>query len=187
MSILQLRTPSLTPISSPGPFQSRQGTRGGAKERFSISRETTTISHSGEIDDAAFEEIKDPFVGLSDTAVEESRVGTREGAREGTREGTRDGTREGTREGSRVGTKEGRRDVLTSSRGGTRQNSRGVIGSRDDAKERDRAKEEALAISIAGLDSKIGDLKSLFRKEDPLERRVTAATRYVTYARSAKS
>lgn len=175
MSILQLRTPSLTPISSPGPFQSRQGTRGGAKERFSISRETTTISHSGEIVDAAFGEIKDPFIGLSDTAVEEFRGGTR------------DGTREGTREGSRVGTKEGRRDGLTSSRGGTRQNSRGVIGGKDDAKERDRAKEEALAISIAGLDSKIGDLKSLFRKEDPLERRVTAATRYVTYARSAKS
>lgn len=72
-----------------------------------------------------------------------------------------------------------------SSRGNIEDSGLGLLGSRDDRdrdrgrhREKEKEKEDVIASSIEGLDSRISDLKSLFRTVDPVERKNCAATRY---------
>lgn len=106
----------------------------------------------------------------------QSREHTREGTKEGSRgrEREREGTREGSRGREREGTKEGSRGKERE-REGTREGSRGRERDRD--RESSKDKEIAIVSTIDGIDSKMSDLKSLFRKGDPLERRGKAATK----------
>ena len=67
------------------------------------------------------------------------------------------------------------------SRGGTREDARTSERTRQ-REGREGGKDAAIVSTIDGIDSKMSDLKSLFRKGDPQERRTKAATKSVPHS-----